>query len=99
MVNREEMLSIRCQCDLVSVNRGSFYYQPLGETEENLRVMRLMDEHYLKRPSEGVKRVRDFLLALGIIANHKSQEIIEVDGINSDLPKEEPEQTRPGKVY
>ena len=54
MVNREEKLSIRCQCDLVSVTRGSFYYQPLGETEENLKVMRLMDEHYLRRPAEGV---------------------------------------------
>jgi len=44
MVNRKEGLSIRCQCKLVSVNRGSFYYQPLGETKENLRIMRLMDE-------------------------------------------------------
>jgi putative transposase len=88
MVNREEMLSIRCQCDLVSVNRGSFYYQPLGETEENLRVMRLMDEHYLKRPSEGVKRVRDFLLALGIIANHKRvRRLLRLMGLMAIYPK------------
>ena len=60
MVNRKEPLSIRSQCNLVSVNRGSFYYKPLGETEENLRIMRLMDEHYMKRPSEGVLLMRDF---------------------------------------
>jgi putative transposase len=66
MVNRKEPLSIRCQCDLVSVNRGSFYYKPLGETEENLHIMRLMDEHYMERPSEGVIRMRDFLLTIGI---------------------------------
>ena len=71
MVNRVEGLSIRSQCNLVSVSRGSFYYKPLGETEDNLKIMRLMDEHYLKHPTEGVLRMRDFLLALGIIANHK----------------------------
>jgi len=29
MVNRKETLSIRCQCKLVSVNLGGFYYKPL----------------------------------------------------------------------
>ena len=71
MVNREGALSVRCQCNLVSVSRGSFYYKPLGESEENLKIMRLMDEHYLEHPTEGVKRMRDFLLTLGILANHK----------------------------
>jgi len=71
MVNRKAPLSIRSQCNLVSVSRGSFYYKPLGESEENLHIMRLMDEHYLERPSEGVIRMRDFLLTLGILANHK----------------------------
>ncbi|NLD48224.1 MAG: IS3 family transposase [Clostridiaceae bacterium] len=64
-------MSIRCQCELVGVTRGSFYYQPSGETEENLKLMRLMDEHYLEHPTEGVVRMRDFLLILGILANHK----------------------------
>ena len=88
MVNREEKLSVRCQCDLVSVNRGSFYYQPLGETEDNLRIMRLMDEHYLKRPSEGVVRMRDFLLALGIVANHKRvRRLLRLMGLMAIYPK------------
>jgi len=88
MVKREEKLSIRCQCDLVSVNRGSFYYQPLGETEENLKIMRLMDEHYLRRPTEGVIRMRDFLLALGIVANHKRvRRLLRLMGIMAIYPK------------
>ena len=70
MVNRKETLSVRCQCKLVSANRGSVYYKPLGEFEENLRIMRLMYEQYLKHSTEGVIRMRDFLLALGIVANH-----------------------------
>ena len=88
MVNRKEGLSIRCQCNLVSVNRGSFYYQPVIETEENLKVMRLMDGHYLKRPTEGVIRMRDFLLTLGIIANHKRvRRLLRLMGIMAIYPK------------
>ena len=88
MVNRKEPLSIRCQCDLVSVSRGSFYYKPLGETEENLHIMRLMDEHYMERPSEGVLRMRDFLFALGIVANHKRiRRLLRLMGIMAIYPK------------
>jgi putative transposase len=88
MVNRNVPLSIRCQCDLVSVNRGSFYYKPLGETEENLHIMRLMDEHYLERPSEGVIRMRDFLLSFGILANHKRiRRLLRIMGLMAIYPK------------
>jgi putative transposase len=88
MVNCKEALSIRCQCKLVSVNRGSFYYKPLGETKENLRIMRLMDEHYLKHPTEGVLRIRDFLLALGIVANHKRvRRLLRLMGLMAIYPK------------
>ncbi len=88
MVNRKEPLSIRRQCDLVSVSRGSFYYKPLGETEENLHIMRLMDEHYMERPSEGVIRMRDFLFTLGIVANHKRiRRLLRLMGIMAIYPK------------
>lgn len=88
MVNRKEPLSIRCQCDLVSVSRGSFYYKPLGETEENLHIMRLIDEHYMERPSEGVLRMRDFLFALGIVANHKRiRRLLRLMGVMAIYPK------------
>jgi putative transposase len=33
-------LSIRRQCELVSISRASFYRQPAGETPENLELMR-----------------------------------------------------------
>lgn len=88
MVNRGEGLSVRCQCNLVSVSRGSFYYKPLGETEENLRIMWLMDEHYLNHPTEGVLRMRDFLLALGIVANHKRvRRLLRLMGLMAIYPK------------
>ena len=88
MINREEPLSIRRQCKLVSVSRGSFYYRSLGESEDNLKLMRLMDEHYLEHPTEGVKRMRDFLLTLGILANHKRiRRLLRLMGLMAIYPK------------
>src|SRR5262249_4977897 len=33
-------LSIRHQCELLGLNRSSLYYEPTGESAENLRLMR-----------------------------------------------------------
>ena len=43
-------LSIVRQCELVSISRSSFYYQPIGETAENLALMRLIDAQFLDTP-------------------------------------------------
>ena len=45
LVNKEDALSIRKQCEILSVNRSSLYYAPVGESEENLEIMRKIDEH------------------------------------------------------
>jgi putative transposase len=46
-------LSVRHQCELLGLNRSSFYYEPAKETIENLRLMRRIDEQYLKPPFFG----------------------------------------------
>ena len=71
LVDTECGMSARKQCDLLTVPRGQLYYRPLPESDENLRIMRLMDEHHLNHPTEGVLRMRDMLLALSIVANAK----------------------------
>ena len=70
-VSENEPLSKRQQCELLEINRGSVYYKPTGEKQENLDIMRKMDEHYLKHPTDGVLRMQDFLFAIGFIVNHK----------------------------
>ncbi len=39
MVSREHDLSVRRQCGLLSLARSNLYYQPKGESAENLRLM------------------------------------------------------------
>jgi putative transposase len=88
MVDQEDALSIRCQCKLVSISRSSLYYKPLGESEENQKIMRLMDEHYLFHASEGVIGMKNFLLTLGIIANHKRvRRLLRLMGLMAIYPK------------
>jgi putative transposase len=41
------------------------------ESEENLQIMRLMDEEFLEHPTHGVLQMQDFLFALGFIVNTK----------------------------
>ena len=39
-----EQISVRQPCQWLGVNRASFYYQPVDESEENLHLMRWLDE-------------------------------------------------------
>lgn len=70
-VSGKAPLSKRQQCELLGLNRGGLYYKPTGEKQENLDIMRKMDEHYLKHPTAGVIRMQDFLFTIGFIVNHK----------------------------
>lgn len=57
-------ISLRRQCELLTVIRGQLYYAPKEERPENLEMMRLMDKHLIVHPTEGVLSmvafVRDF---------------------------------------
>ncbi len=70
-ISDNEQLSIRKQCELLDLSRSNVYYPMVGESEENLRIMRLMDEEFLDHPTHGVLQMQDFLFALGILANTK----------------------------
>ena len=49
-------LSIRKQCKLLSISRSSFYYEPKGESEMNLDLMRVIDKQFLETPFYGVRQ-------------------------------------------
>ncbi len=50
-------LSVVRQCELVSISRSSFYYQPMGETAESLALMRLIDAQFLETPWYGSRQM------------------------------------------
>lgn len=48
-------LSVVDQCKLLGLPRSSCYYRPAVETDENLWIMKKMDEYHLENPYTGVK--------------------------------------------
>jgi putative transposase len=64
-------LSVRRQCELLGVNRSGLYYEPAMETPANLRLMRMIDEQYLKTPFYGSRRMSAWLAREGEEVNRK----------------------------
>ena len=88
LVDSQHKLSLRKQCEVLSVHRSGLYYAPKGESPENLEMMRIMDEHYLKHPTEGVIRMQDLLWALGFVVNHKRvRRLLRLMGLMAIYPK------------
>jgi putative transposase len=72
MIDRPDgEFSLRRQCGLLGLNRSSLYYRPATESEENLRLMRLLDEQYTRTPYYGVLRMTAWLRHLGYEVNPK----------------------------
>jgi len=62
MVSKDHpKLSISKQCEMLDLNRSSFYYQACPESKLNLDLMRLIDEHYLEHPYKGFPQIFTWL--------------------------------------
>ena len=64
-------LSIARQCQLLSIRRSAYYYQPVGESSRNLELMRLIDEQYLETPWFGARQMTRHLRREGHAVNRK----------------------------
>lgn len=79
---------MRRQCELLGLPRSSLYYEPAGETEENLRLMRLIDEEYTARPFLGSRRLMLWLNEHGQEVNRKRvQRLMGLMGLEAIYPK------------
>jgi putative transposase len=82
------LLSIRRQCELIGLNRSSWYYEPASESAENLRLMRLIDEQYTRAPFYGWPRMTAYLRQQGCPVNHKRvQRLMQLMGLQAIYPK------------
>lgn len=89
MIERDHpALSIRRQCELVGLNRSTFYYEPAGESEENLLLMRLIDEQYTRTPFYGWPRMTAALRRQGQLVNGKRvRRLMQVMNLQGIYPK------------
>jgi putative transposase len=87
-ISDKEQLSIRKQCELLDINRSNVYYKEKGESEENLQIMRFMDEEFMEHPTHGVLQMQDFLFLLNFIVNTKRiRRLLRKMGIMALYPK------------
>ena len=61
MVSRDHRLSLRKQCELLQLSRSRLYYQPVGESAENLRLMEIIDKQFLETPWYGSRQMARFM--------------------------------------
>ena len=98
MITRESDLSVTRQCQLLNLNRSTVYYQPKPASEEDLKLMRRIDEMHLKRPFYGSRRIRDWLWEEGHDINRKRvQRLMRQMGIVALYPKAKT--SKPGKGH
>ena len=91
-------ISMRRQCELLGVNRSGVYYQPVGESKENLLLMRLMDKEYTRHPFYGSRRMLVWLRGQGYGVNRKRvSRLMETMGIEALYPK--PRLSQPGEEH
>jgi putative transposase len=73
MVDRDyRNLSIARQCDLLLINKSTYYYKPRDLTERDLEIMKIIDEIYTKHPYFGARRMSKHLVPFGIIVGRKA---------------------------
>lgn len=89
------------QCALLGLPRSSLYYAPAGESEENLRLMRLLDEQYTRAPFYGVRRMVAWLQAQGEPVNDKRvRRLLRLMGLEAVYPRPRTSTPHPGhRVY
>jgi len=71
MVEPHARLSIRRQCELLSVSRSGWYYEPVAVSADDLALMRRIDELHLAMPFFGSRRLCQQLRREGRSVNRK----------------------------
>lgn len=83
---------------MLGVNRSGLYYQALGESQENLMLMRLIDEEYTRHPFLGSRRIREWLCRRGYqVGRNRVQRLMQRMGIEAVYPK--PKLSQPGETH
>jgi putative transposase len=94
-------LAIAIQCELVGMGRSTYYYQPSGENDFNLKLMRMMDEQHLKTPWYGQRQHVRHLRRQGYdIGRTRVRRLMRLMGLRSLAPQPFTSKPAPGhRIY
>lgn len=97
MVETEhDQLSIVRQCQLLGINRASYYYKAVEPSEEELILLKLIDQQYMETPFYGSRRMTAELKRQGYQVNRKRvQRLMQQLGLQAIYPKPKLSQKHP----
>lgn len=88
MVEPDGGVSIRRQCELLSISRSGLYYEPRATSDEELVLMRRIDELHLKLPFLGSRKLSRELRQEGRVVNRKRvQRLMQQMGLVAMVPQ------------
>ena len=97
MIDRTHQLCISRQAQLLGISRGSVYYQPKQVSEEDLVLMRKLDELHLEYPFMGARMLRDQLNRMGFtIGRKRVSTLMKKMGIEALYQKPKTSKKNPG---
>jgi len=102
MINfQDSKVSVSRQCRLLDLSRSSVYYKPVEIAPQDLALMRLIDEQYLRTPFYGSRSMTRHLRRLGYRVNRKRvQRLMRLMGLEAIYPKPKTSQPHPEhKIY
>ena len=91
IVKNNASLSIKRQCELISLPRSNYYRAGCGihnESDKSLKLMNFIEDEYTQHPFYGTRKMRDYLRRQGYKVNRKRvQRLMRIMGIQSVAPK------------
>ncbi len=80
-------ISIRRQCELLGLNRSSYYMKPARESSLNLELMRVIDAQYMKTPFYGYPKMTAWLRRQNYLENKKRvARLMQLMGLQAVFP-------------
>ncbi len=93
-------ISVRRQCELLGLNRSSFYYEPNRDSSYNEQLMREIDEQYTRTPFYGVPKMTEHLCRNGHLVNPKRiRRLMRKMGLQAIYPRTKPSLSQPDKQH
>ncbi len=84
MGRQHPSLSVVRQCRLLDISRSGLYYRPVGDSQEDLILMKLIDRQYLATPFYGARRMAVWLKNQGHQVNRKrARRLMQIIGLKA----------------
>ena len=101
MISKENELLLYRQCQLLEISRTGIYYRPVGTSDLDLKLMRLIDEIHLKYPFWGSRNIRDELRDLGYpVGRNHIRTLMRKMGVQAHYRRPKTSKPAPGhKIY